>query len=109
VPVLQDEDAVHRGAAQVDPQDREPVAHPPPGDQRPPPEPRVPAAGCRFEPRCLYAQDRCREEMPPLMLAETPGHEYRCWFPWARLRARRRSRRTSGRRRRPPASTPPHW
>ena len=40
-----------------------------------------PPRGCRFEPRCLYAQDRCREEMPPLMLAETPGHEYRCWFP----------------------------
>ena len=40
-----------------------------------------PPPGCRFAPRCLYAQDRCREEMPPLQEAETPGHVYRCWFP----------------------------
>jgi oligopeptide/dipeptide ABC transporter ATP-binding protein len=40
-----------------------------------------PPAGCRFAPRCPYAQDKCREEMPPLIEAETPGHLYRCWFP----------------------------
>jgi peptide/nickel transport system ATP-binding protein len=37
--------------------------------------------GCRFAPRCPYAQERCREEMPPLRDAETPGHQYRCWDP----------------------------
>jgi peptide/nickel transport system ATP-binding protein len=37
--------------------------------------------GCKFAPRCPYAQDRCREEEPPLMAAADPGHEFRCWFP----------------------------
>jgi oligopeptide/dipeptide ABC transporter ATP-binding protein len=39
-----------------------------------------PPAGCRFAPRCPYAQDRCRSEAPPLVESE-PGHVYRCWFP----------------------------
>ncbi|MGH9289731.1 MAG: ABC transporter ATP-binding protein, partial [Acidimicrobiales bacterium] len=26
-------------------------------------------------------QDRCREEQPPLIEADEPGHVYRCWFP----------------------------
>jgi peptide/nickel transport system ATP-binding protein len=26
-------------------------------------------------------QDRCREEQPPLLPGNTPGHEYRCWYP----------------------------
>ena len=46
-----------------------------------PPDLVAPPPGCRFAPRCPYAQDRCREEMPPLVAAEAPGHEYRCWFP----------------------------
>jgi len=37
--------------------------------------------GCKFAPRCPYAQDRCREEEPPLVAAADPGHEFRCWFP----------------------------
>ena len=37
--------------------------------------------GCRFAARCTYAQDRCREEQPPLLPGNAPGHEYRCWFP----------------------------
>jgi peptide/nickel transport system ATP-binding protein len=37
--------------------------------------------GCKFAPRCPYAQDKCREEEPPLMPAADPGHEFRCWFP----------------------------
>ncbi len=35
--------------------------------------------GCRFAPRCAYAQDICREKEPPL--AEVgPGHASACWF-----------------------------
>jgi oligopeptide/dipeptide ABC transporter ATP-binding protein len=37
--------------------------------------------GCKFAARCLYAQDRCREEEPPLQEAASPGHLYRCWYP----------------------------
>ena len=40
-----------------------------------------PPAGCRFAPRCPYAQPKCVEEEPPLLPASTPGHEFRCWFP----------------------------
>jgi len=46
-----------------------------------PPDLINPPAGCRFAPRCPYAQERCLTEQPPLVEAETPGHEYRCWFP----------------------------
>jgi peptide/nickel transport system ATP-binding protein len=46
-----------------------------------PPDLIRPPAGCRFAPRCPYAQAKCHTEMPPLVEAETPGHEYRCWFP----------------------------
>jgi peptide/nickel transport system ATP-binding protein len=35
-------------------------------------------AGCRFHPRCPFAVDRCRREVPPLM-AMGPGHEAACW------------------------------
>jgi peptide/nickel transport system ATP-binding protein len=40
-----------------------------------------PPKGCRFAPRCPYAQDKCIDEEPPLLPASTPGHEFRCWFP----------------------------
>jgi oligopeptide/dipeptide ABC transporter ATP-binding protein len=42
-----------------------------------------PPTGCRFAARCPYAQDKCREQMPPLEDAATPGHQFRCWFPLA--------------------------
>ncbi len=45
-----------------------------------PPDLVAPPKGCRFSPRCEYAQDKCRQEAPPLT-ADTPGHDYRCWFP----------------------------
>jgi peptide/nickel transport system ATP-binding protein len=45
-----------------------------------PPDLINPPKGCKFAPRCAYAQERCEEEEPPLQLA-SPGHEYRCWFP----------------------------
>ena len=46
-----------------------------------PPDLINPPKGCNFAPRCRYAQERCREEAPPLMDGGTPGHTYRCWFP----------------------------
>jgi oligopeptide/dipeptide ABC transporter ATP-binding protein len=46
-----------------------------------PPDLIHPPKGCKFSPRCPYAQDRCRDEAPPLVEAETAGHYYRCWYP----------------------------
>ncbi|MGH9085979.1 MAG: ABC transporter ATP-binding protein [Acidimicrobiales bacterium] len=46
-----------------------------------PPDLVNPPPGCRFAPRCPYAQPKCHTDMPPLIEAETPGHVYRCWFP----------------------------
>jgi peptide/nickel transport system ATP-binding protein len=46
-----------------------------------PPDIVNPPAGCKFAPRCPYVQPRCEAEEPPLLDAETPGHEYRCWLP----------------------------
>jgi peptide/nickel transport system ATP-binding protein len=46
-----------------------------------PPDLVNPPRGCSFGPRCNYVQDKCREEEPPLVAAESPGHFYRCWFP----------------------------
>ncbi|HEY5356343.1 MAG TPA: ABC transporter ATP-binding protein [Streptosporangiaceae bacterium] len=45
-----------------------------------PPDLVQPPHGCRFAPRCRYAQDRCRAEDPPLG-GEVAGHEYACFFP----------------------------
>ena len=46
-----------------------------------PPDLVNPPQGCRFAPRCMYARDKCREEMPPLIETEVAGHFYRCWYP----------------------------
>lgn len=47
-----------------------------------PPNTISPPAGCRFAPRCSYAQDKCHTELPPLTAdASDPEHYYRCWFP----------------------------
>ena len=46
-----------------------------------PPDLINPPPGCRFAPRCPYAQPKCHTELPPLVEAETPGHHYRCWYP----------------------------
>jgi peptide/nickel transport system ATP-binding protein len=45
-----------------------------------PPDLIHPPDGCRFAPRCRYAEDRCRGEEPRL-LGETPSHSYACFFP----------------------------
>jgi peptide/nickel transport system ATP-binding protein/oligopeptide transport system ATP-binding protein len=42
------------------------------------PDPRAPPAGCRFHPRCPFADARCRAEAPPLA-AFAPGHRVACW------------------------------
>ena len=36
-------------------------------------------SGCRFHPRCPFAWDKCRTEMPPLLDAG-PGQRARCWL-----------------------------
>jgi peptide/nickel transport system ATP-binding protein len=46
-----------------------------------PPDLVHPPKCCRFAARCPNAQDRCREEVPPLAERETPGHEFACFYP----------------------------
>lgn len=46
-----------------------------------PPDLVNPPKGCKFAPRCRYAQPKCFEHEPPLVQGEDPGHFYRCWFP----------------------------
>lgn len=46
-----------------------------------PPDLVNPPDGCRFAPRCAYAQDRCHDEEPPLAVADDPDHYYACWYP----------------------------
>jgi peptide/nickel transport system ATP-binding protein len=45
-----------------------------------PPDLTAPPPGCKFAPRCRYAQSKCREHEPSLT---NPGdsHEFRCYFP----------------------------
>jgi peptide/nickel transport system ATP-binding protein len=59
-----------------------------------PPDLIRPPRGCRFAPRCPYAQDRCREEEPQLeSTVAHPEHLFACWYPvgsphWAEVKAR---------------------
>jgi peptide/nickel transport system permease protein len=46
-----------------------------------PPDLARPPLGCRFQPRCPYAADKCEREEPPLVRAESREHVYACWFP----------------------------
>jgi len=46
-----------------------------------PPDLVHPPPGCKFAPRCPYAQPQCLTEEPPLQDGDTPGHAYRCFFP----------------------------
>jgi len=36
-------------------------------------------SGCRFHPRCPFAVEKCRREVPPLMEI-TPNHQAACWL-----------------------------
>jgi peptide/nickel transport system ATP-binding protein len=38
----------------------------------------VPSPGCRFAPRCPFADERCRT-VPPPVVTVAPGHVSRCW------------------------------
>jgi len=44
------------------------------------PSPVNPPPGCRFEPRCPYAKERCKKEMPPLEEMKG-GHFVACYYP----------------------------
>jgi len=46
-----------------------------------PPDLIAPPPGCKFEPRCAYRRDVCREKEPPLERVPNakPDHEARCW------------------------------
>ena len=37
--------------------------------------------GCKFAPRCAYAQDRCLVEEPVLTAGDDPDHTFACHFP----------------------------
>ncbi len=43
------------------------------------PTPMTVLSGCRFAPRCPFAQQQCREEVPPLR-DMGDGHEAACWM-----------------------------
>jgi len=44
-----------------------------------PPDPIALPAGCSFNPRCIFVQDRCRSEAP--VLAGDAQHRWSCWYP----------------------------
>jgi peptide/nickel transport system ATP-binding protein len=46
-----------------------------------PPDMTRKLAGCRFAPRCRFAQAACLEEEPALLATDDPGHLFRCFFP----------------------------
>jgi oligopeptide/dipeptide ABC transporter ATP-binding protein len=46
-----------------------------------PPDLVNPPPGCPFAPRCRYARERCHIEAPPLTDADSPGHQFACWYP----------------------------
>lgn len=40
-----------------------------------------PPSGCKFSPRCAYAQDICRTDEPVLRSIDSPDHTFACHFP----------------------------
>jgi peptide/nickel transport system ATP-binding protein len=46
-----------------------------------PPDLINPPTGCKFAPRCPYAQQKCRDAEPPLRTVGSPDHLFACWFP----------------------------
>jgi oligopeptide/dipeptide ABC transporter ATP-binding protein len=46
------------------------------------PNPYNPPSGCKFHPRCKYAQIKCKQSEPPyVLLPGSDNHLCRCWFP----------------------------
>jgi peptide/nickel transport system ATP-binding protein len=45
-----------------------------------PPDLKALPKGCSFNPRCPYAMDKCREEVPPLQSIEGSGRLVACWL-----------------------------
>jgi peptide/nickel transport system ATP-binding protein len=43
------------------------------------PSPTDMPAGCAFAPRCSFAVERCRREVPPLFLPEGEDHQAACF------------------------------
>jgi peptide/nickel transport system ATP-binding protein len=39
-----------------------------------------PPSGCRFHPRCDYAKEVCRKEIPPFFDVDGKGHKVACWL-----------------------------
>jgi peptide/nickel transport system ATP-binding protein len=46
-----------------------------------PPDMVNPPVGCRFAPRCRYAQATCIDNPPELVPGPEPGHRFACFFP----------------------------
>jgi len=46
-----------------------------------PPDLTAPPPGCKFAPRCPYAQERCHVEEPPLAEVGSRGHRFACHLP----------------------------
>ena len=46
-----------------------------------PPDLINPPSGCKFSPRCPYAQQKCREEEPQLTSGTQGEHTFACWYP----------------------------
>jgi oligopeptide/dipeptide ABC transporter ATP-binding protein len=42
------------------------------------PDPLEFPSGCKFNPRCRFITERCKNEEPNLIEVE-PGHKVRCW------------------------------
>jgi peptide/nickel transport system ATP-binding protein len=45
-----------------------------------PPDLRTPPPGCPFHPRCGYAMDRCRTEVPVTLQLGSGGRSAACWL-----------------------------
>ena len=46
-----------------------------------PPDSLTVRPGCRFNDRCPYVMDQCREKTPPLSFDFDPNHRFACWSP----------------------------
>lgn len=46
-----------------------------------PPDLINPPKGCKFSPRCPYAQQKCHEEEPTLQTTKESEHAFACWYP----------------------------